>query len=102
MPPDGSTTTESSDNNTRCTGSYLNKCPDITGAIIREDECYFCSGRGTNGSSLPGVAYTSKRVTSLTLHDAGIFVSASQSFYLTAAAIAGGNTRPTNQRRIDD
>jgi hypothetical protein len=93
------------DNDSRCGGAFTNKCPQITSAIIREEECYFCGGRGVNGSNyygtlsldsegnstivyaysddsfFPGVAYTSKRVTSLTLHDNGIFLATGGAFY---------------------
>lgn len=91
--------------NGHCTGSFLNKCPDITGAIIREEECYLCSGRGTNGSNYygtvqldaegnstivynfsddvtyPSLAYASKRVTSLTMHDTGLFLATGSHLY---------------------
>jgi hypothetical protein len=84
-------------NNTRCTGAFINQCADITSATrISQEECYYCSGRGASGSNYygtlavdaegnvtlvynysdnnfyPSLAYTSKRVTARTLHDAGI------------------------------
>ncbi len=93
------------DNDSRCTGAFLNACPQITGAYIREEQCYFCSGRGTNGSSwygtlqpdpegnvvavyaysddnsYPGLAYVSKRVTATTLHDNGLYLYSGRAFY---------------------
>ncbi len=93
------------DNDARCTGAFLNACPQITTAYIREEQCYFCSGRGANGSSwygtlqpdpegnvvavyaysddnsYPGLAYVSKRVTATVLHDNGLYLYAGQHFY---------------------
>lgn len=94
--------------NTRCTGAFVNKCPQITGGSILNEDCYFCGGNfNTNGSTYygtpqpdpegnvtmvfalsddnhyPGVAYVSRRVTQTqnTMHDAGIYLAAGQHFY---------------------
>ena len=92
------------DGNANCTGSFLNKCAQITSAEILNEDCYFCGGRGANGSdwfatvvpdqegdatavaaysddnNFPGVFYVSRRVTQAknTMHDAGIFLAAGQ------------------------
>ncbi len=89
------------DNDARCTGSFLNKCPQITGAEMVNEDCYFCGGGfNTNGSSyfaslapdaggdltmafnlsddntFPSTAYASRRVTQARnlMHDAGIYM----------------------------
>jgi len=85
------------DNDARCTGSFLNKCPQITAASMVNEDCFFCGGAGTAGSSYygsltsdiggdltmeytfsdnntyPESAYVSRRVTQAanTMHDAG-------------------------------
>jgi hypothetical protein len=95
------------DNDPRCTGTSLNACPQITGATILNEDCFFCGGQGTNGSSyygviqpdregnatmvysfsddnnFPGVVYTSRRTTQPvnTFHDAGIFLAAGAHSY---------------------
>ncbi len=93
------------DGNPACTGAFLYACAQITSAAINEEECYFCGGRGSAGSSFygvlqpdtegnatlayaysdsssyPGIAYTSKRVTALTLHDNGIYLQSGQGQY---------------------
>jgi hypothetical protein len=88
------------DNDARCTGTYLNKCPQIIDAQLLNEDCYFCGGAGVNGSTyfgtlapniggdltmvfnysddnnFPGTAYVSRRVTQQlnTMHDAGIWL----------------------------
>jgi hypothetical protein len=95
------------DNDARCTGAFLNKCPQITGVDILNEDCYFCGGRGNSGSDFfgtvvpdaegnatmvanysdlsfhPGVFYVSRRVTQAknTMHDAGVFLATGQTFY---------------------
>jgi hypothetical protein len=96
------------DNDARCTGAFINKCPQITGASLLNDDCYFCGANyNTNGSTFygtpqpdpegnvtmvfalsddghfPGVAYVSRRVTQTqnTMHDGGIYLAAGQHFY---------------------
>lgn len=85
------------DNDSRCTGSFLNKCPQITGASILNEDCFFCGGQGASGGSYfgtltsdiggdltmeytysdnntnPESVYVSRRVTQArnTMHDAG-------------------------------
>lgn len=87
-------------NDAKCTGAFLNKCPQITGAQFVNEDCYFCGGQGAaggtyygtlapdNGGDLtmvfnysdndfyPGTAYVSRRATQAqnTMHDAGIFM----------------------------
>lgn len=39
------------DNDARCTGAFLNTCPQITGAQLLNEDCYFCGGQGAAGSS---------------------------------------------------
>jgi hypothetical protein len=86
------------DNDARCTGSFLNKCPQITGARMVNEDCFFCGGQGASGgsyygslapdiggdltmeytfsdnSTFPESAYVSRRVTQAqnTMHDPGI------------------------------
>jgi len=95
------------DNDSRCTGTFLNKCPKITGADILNEDCYFCGGRRNSGSdwfgtgvpdaegnatlvanssalsSFPGVYYASRRATQAknSMHDNGIYLAAGQGFY---------------------
>ena len=95
------------DGNAACTGSFLNKCAQLTGAELLNEDCYFCGGRGNSGSDwnavpvsnsegdvtmvasysdlsyFPGVFYVSRRVTQAknTMHDAGIFLAVGQAFY---------------------
>ena len=92
-----------------CTGAFLNSCPRITSASIRQEDCFFCGGFGgdNSGSSYyatlqpdtennvtmvfnfsssglsPGTVYTSRRVTQLqnTMHDLGIFLVQNNTFY---------------------
>jgi hypothetical protein len=85
------------DNDSRCTGSFLNLCPQITTAALLNEDCFFCGGQGTAGSSFYGTlapddagnvtmvfgysdnitnpesAYVSRRVTQAqnTMHDSG-------------------------------
>lgn len=95
------------DGNASCTGSYLNKCAQITGADILNEDCYICGGRPNNGSdyygvavvnaegdatmvanysdtsSYPGTWYVSRRVTQAknTMHDNGIYIAGGQGYY---------------------
>jgi hypothetical protein len=39
------------DNDARCTGAFLNTCPQITGAQLLNEDCYFCGGQGAAGST---------------------------------------------------
>jgi hypothetical protein len=95
------------DNDARCTGAFLNRCPQVTSASLLNEDCYFCGGQGAAGSTyygalapdnggdltmvfiysdnnlFPGSAYVSRRVTQAknTMHDAGIFLCTGQSLY---------------------
>jgi hypothetical protein len=95
------------DGNANCTGTFLNKCAQITGADILNEDCYFCGGRGNSGSDFyavvtpdsegnattvagysdlshyPGVFYVSRRVTQAknTQHDGGTYLADGQHFY---------------------
>jgi hypothetical protein len=95
------------DNDPACSGSFVNKCPQLTGAFLRQEECFQCGGMANNGSayyptlqpdpgnnltmvfnfsdssSYPGVAFVSRRVTQAqnTMHDAGIILQAGRAFY---------------------
>jgi hypothetical protein len=96
------------DNDPTCTGSYLNQCPQITGAELVNEDCYFCAGgRSNNGSAYfatlqpdpernvtmvlnysdsstsPGTAYVSRRVTQAknTMHDTGIYLQSGLATY---------------------
>lgn len=86
------------DNDSRCTGAFLNRCPQVTGASMVNEDCFFCGGQGANGgsyfgalapdiggdltmeytfsdnSTFPESAYTSRRATQSanTMHDSGI------------------------------
>jgi len=86
------------DNDARCTGAFTNTCPQITGAQLLNEDCYFCGGQGAAGSSYyaalaPNIdgdlsmifnysdnvtnaetAYTSRRSTQAqnTMHDNGL------------------------------
>jgi hypothetical protein len=88
------------DNDARCTGAFLNTCPQITGAQLLNEDCYFCGGQGAAGSSFFGAlapntggdltmifnyadnntfvetAYTSRRATQAqnTMHDNGLIL----------------------------
>jgi hypothetical protein len=88
------------DNDARCTGAFLNTCPQITGAQLLNEDCFFCGGEGAAGSSYFGAlapniggdltmiynfsdnnnfastAYTSRRATQAqnTMHDAGFYL----------------------------
>jgi hypothetical protein len=89
------------DNDPRCTGAFLNKCPQIVGAEMVNEDCYYCGGGfNTNGSSYfasmapddggnltmvfnlsddntyPSTAYASRRSTypKNLMHDAGIYM----------------------------
>ena len=96
------------DNDSRCTGSFVNKCPQITGAQLLNEDCFFCGGQGANGSSYygalapdiggdlsmiynysddntnPETAYTFRRATQAvnTMHDAGFVMCGGSSQYL--------------------
>ena len=91
------------DNDARCTGAFLNRCPQVTGATLLHEDCFFCGGAGASGGSLfgalvpdiggdltmeytfsdnntfPESAYTSRRVTQAanTMHDSGIVMCGS-------------------------
>jgi len=86
------------DNDPACVGLFVNKCPQIVGAVIRQQDCYLCGGWSSSGGTAfaalqpdqdnnvtmvfaygsdtfnPGVVYVSRRVTQTlnTMHDAGI------------------------------
>jgi len=88
------------DNDARCTGAFTNACPQITGAQLLNEDCYFCGGQGAAGSSYyaalaPNVggdltmifnysdnntnaetAYTARRATQAqnTMHDNGLIL----------------------------
>jgi hypothetical protein len=88
------------DNDARCTGAFTNTCPQITGAQLLNEDCYFCGGQGTNGSTYyaalaPNIggdltmifnysddnsnaetAYTARRATQAqnTMHDNGLIL----------------------------
>jgi hypothetical protein len=88
------------DNDARCTGAFNNTCPQITGAQMLNEDCYFCGGQGAAGSTyygalapniggdltmifnysdnnfFPETAYTSRRVTQAqnTMHDNGLIL----------------------------
>jgi hypothetical protein len=92
-----------------CTGGFLNRCPQIKNAAIRQEDCFFCGGFGgdnsgsayygtlqpdadnnvtmvynfSNSQFNPGTAYTSRRVTQLqnTMHDIGSFLVVNNTFY---------------------
>ncbi|MDD5435056.1 MAG: hypothetical protein PH343_06475 [Nitrospira sp.] len=85
------------DNDGVCAGGYLNRCPLITGAFVRQEDCYLCGGWANSGSAFyatlqpdpendvtmvfnfssktirPGTAYVSRRVTygQNLMHDSG-------------------------------
>ena len=42
------------DNDARCTGAFLNRCPQVTGGSMVNQDCFFCGGQGTNGGSYFG------------------------------------------------
>ncbi len=95
------------DGATVCTGSFLNKCAQIVSAEIANEDCYFCGGQGTAGSTYMGAlapndagdltmvfvysddnisplsAYVSRRVTQVrnTMHDNGIGLCGNAGFY---------------------
>ena len=95
------------DGNAACTGTYLYKCAQITGADILNEDCYFCGGRANNGSEFYGVPvvdaegnatmvanysdsvyypttyYVSRRVTQAknSMHDIGLQLALGQGFY---------------------
>jgi hypothetical protein len=88
------------DNDARCTGAFTNDCPQITGAQLLNEDCYFCGGQGTSGSTYyaalaPNIggdltmifnysdnntnaetAYTARRATQAqnTMHDNGLIL----------------------------
>lgn len=88
------------DNDARCTGAFLNTCPQITGAQLLNEDCYFCGGQGAAGSTYYGAlapniggdltmifnysdnntnaetAYTARRATQAqnTMHDNGLIL----------------------------
>jgi hypothetical protein len=95
------------DGNAACTGAFLYKCAQITGADLLNEDMYYSGGRGNNGSdfygvpvvdaegnatmvanysdnsSYPGTYYVSRRVTQAknTMHDGGIWLRSGQGFY---------------------
>jgi hypothetical protein len=95
------------DNDPRCSGSFTNLCPQITGARLLNEDCFFCGGQGTNGSTYYGTlapnvggdltmvfnysddntypesAYVSRRVTQAanSMHDAGIVMCSGATAY---------------------
>ena len=95
------------DNDARCTGSFTNLCPQITAARILNEDCFFCGGQGTNGSTyfgslasniggdltmvfaysddhtFPKSAYVSRRATQATnsMHDAGFVMCGGAASY---------------------
>ncbi len=88
------------DNDARCTGAFLNTCPQVTGATLLNEDCFFCGGQGASGSSYfaalapntggdltmiynysdnsnyASTAYTSRRVTQSqnVMHDSGFYM----------------------------
>lgn len=96
-----------SDNDGVCAGAYLNKCPLITGAFLKQQDCYMCGGWSSSGSAYyaalqpdpendltmvfsfsskttnPGTAYTSRRVNygQNLMHDSGIFLQSGLGTY---------------------
>jgi hypothetical protein len=86
------------DNDPRCAGAFVNACPQIIGAQLINEDCYFCGGQGASGSTYYGTlvpdvggdltmvfnysdnniypesAYASRRATQTvnTMHDSGI------------------------------
>ena len=112
------------DNDARCTGAFLNRCPQVTSATLWNEDCFFCGGQGASGGSYyaalmpdiggdvtmeytysdnnfsPESAYVSRRVTQTanTMHDSG-FVMCGSSVNWTGrwgdyAATAGDITLP--------
>lgn len=95
------------DNDARCTGAFLNDCPQVTAATMVNEDCFFCNGYGVNGSSYygtlqpdsegnvtmvyafsddnnyPSLAYVSRRTSQLanTMHDSGIFAASGAGSY---------------------
>lgn len=95
------------DGNAACTGSYLYKCAQITGADLINEDMYYPGGRGNSGSDFygvpvvdaegnatmvanysdlsfyPGTFYVSRRVTQAknTMHDVGIWLAGGAGFY---------------------
>jgi hypothetical protein len=95
------------DGNAACTGAFLNKCAQIAGAELVNEDMYFAGGRGNSGcdffgvpvvdaegnatmvanysdlSSYPGTFYASRRTTQAknTMHDAGTWLRGGQGFY---------------------
>jgi hypothetical protein len=93
--------------NPRCTGAFEGLCADIIGADVLNEDCFFCGGRGANGSNyygtlqpdsegnvtmvynysddnfFPGTAYVTRRVTQQKnlMPDGGIFLAVGQAFY---------------------
>ena len=39
------------DNDARCTGGFANRCPQVVGASIVNEDCFLCGGQGSGGSS---------------------------------------------------
>jgi hypothetical protein len=115
------------DNNAWCTGSFLNKCPDITGVDILNEDCYFCGGRGNSGSdwfgvpvsnsegdvtmvanysdlnTFPGVFYVSRRVTQAknTMHDVGVFLRSGDAFYQLLDSVNRNRWGDYNAAQLD-
>ncbi len=95
------------DGNAACSGAFLNKCAQITGADILNEDMYYAGGRGNSGSDFygvpvvdaegnatmvanysdlsyyPGTYFVSRRVTHAknAMHDVGMFLATGQGFY---------------------
>jgi hypothetical protein len=95
------------DNDSRCTGTFVNQCPQVTAARILNEDCFFCGGQGTNGSTFFGTlvpniagdltmvfnyaddktflesAYVSRRATQAvnSMHDAGFVLCGGAASY---------------------
>ncbi len=98
------------DNDNECTGSYLNKCPQIVGASILNEVCWACaSGQGdgtgatfypevqpdpegnvlvvfnySDDGTFPSSAYATNRATEAlgTMHDSGFFLQSGLATYV--------------------
>ena len=96
------------DNDPRCTGVFLNACPQVTSASLLNEDCYFCGGEGAAGSTYygtlapdgggdltmvfnysddngyPETAYASRRATQAhnTMHDSGIVLCSGAADYV--------------------
>ncbi len=91
------------DNDPRCTGAFVNRCPQVTGATMINEDCFYCGGQAASGGSYyaalapdvggdltmvysfsdnntyPSSVYTGRRATQATntMHDAGIYMCTS-------------------------